>query len=204
VIGTAECLEHRDELRPLLDAVGEGGVCMVNSFRSELLGHKAIFALLTDPGYEFGFTAAERAAIRGHVPWTRQVFDDKTTDPRGAEVDLVEYLAEHRERLVLKPTHDFGGHGVHLGWRESDHEWRDAIQSALDTDFIAQQRVELRREEYPTMSAPGDRRPYYEDTDPYLFRGSVGGVLTRLSPGELTNVHAEGSVVPSFAIEPRG
>ena len=204
VIGTAECLEHRDELRPLLDAVRKGAVCMVNSFRSELLGHKAIFALLTDPGYEFGFTAEERAAIHGHVPWTRQVFEGKTTDRHGAEVDLVEHLLEYRERLVLKPSHDFGGHGVHLGWRHTDDEWRDAIQTALDTDYIAQHRVELRREEYPTMLGPGDRRPYYEDTDPYLFRGSVGGVLTRLSPGELTNVHAEGSVVPSFAIEPRG
>jgi hypothetical protein len=203
VIGTAECLEHRDELRPLLDAVGQGAVCMVNSFRSELLGHKAVFGLLTNPDYDFGFSAKERAAIRAHVPWTRQVFDDKTTDPRGGEVDMVEYLVEHRERLVLKPTHDFGGHGVHLGWRHRDDEWRDAIQTALDTDFIAQHRVELRREEYPTMIAAGDRRAYYEDTDPYLFRGALGGVLARLSPGELTNVHAEGSVVPSFAIEPR-
>ncbi|MGH2962795.1 MAG: hypothetical protein ACRDL3_11485 [Solirubrobacterales bacterium] len=203
VIGTAECLAARDEVAPLLDAVGEGAVCMVNSFRSELLGHKAIFALLTDPGYDFGFNGAERTAIREHVPWTRQVFDGKTTDAHGNEVDLVEHVAENRERLVLKPTHDFGGHGMRLGWDESEESWRDAIANALDTDYIAQHRVELRREEYPTMDAPGAHTLYCEDTDPFLFRGRLGGLLTRLSPGELTNVHAEGSVVASFAIEPR-
>jgi len=203
VITTAECLQSRDELGALLDAVKDGAVCMVNSFRSELLGHKAIFALLTDPAYDFGLTAQERAAIRSHVPWTRQVFDGKTTGPGGEQVDLVEYVAEHRERIVLKPTHDFGGHGVRLGWRESDEGWRGAIKEALDTDYIAQHRVELRREEYPTLEAPGARELYYEDTDPFLFRGRLGGLLTRLSPGELTNVHAAGSVAPSFAIEPR-
>jgi hypothetical protein len=204
VLTTAEVLSDRDEFAPLLDAASQGAVCMVNSFRSELLGHKAVFALLTDHAYEFGFSGAEREAIRSHVPWTRQVFDAKTTDEHGAEVDLVDYLLEHRGRLVLKPTHDFGGHGVRLGWHESDEEWRESIAKALESDYIAQHRVELRREEYPTMEAPGTRRLYYEDTDPFLFRGRVGGLLTRLSPGELTNVHAEGSVVASFAIEARG
>jgi hypothetical protein len=31
----------------------------------------------------------------------------------------------------------------------------------------------------------------------------LGGFLTRLSPGEITKVHAEGSVVARFAIDPR-
>ena len=194
VMTTAECLAARDEVAALLDAVADGAVCMVNSFRSELLGHKAIFALLTDPSYDFGFTAREGETIRTHVPWTRQMFDGRTTGMDGAEVDLVDYVVEHRERMVLKPTHDFGGHGVRLGWHEGEEEWRDSIRKALDSDYLAQHRVELRREEYPTMATPVERRPYYEDTGPFLFRGS---------PGEMTNVHAEGSVVAPFAIEPR-
>lgn len=43
----------------------------------------------------------------------------------------------------------------------------------------------------------------YEDTDPFLFEGRLGGVLSRLSPTEITNVHAGGSVVPTFVIQPR-
>ena len=203
VMTTAECLAERDAVAPLLEAVRGGAVCMVNPFRSELLGHKAIFALLTDPEQDFGFTAAERTAIRAHVPWTRQVRDGKSTDPAGAQVELLPYLAEHRERLVIKPTHEYGGHGVCLGWRMSAEEWEREIADALKGDCVAQRRVELRREEYPTMEAPGARELYYEDTDPYLFRGRLGGLLTRLSPSELTNVHANGSVVASFAIEPR-
>jgi hypothetical protein len=40
------------------------------------------------------------------------------------------------------------------------------------------------------------------DMDPYLFRGSVGGVLTRLSSSALLNVTAgSGSVVPTYIVE---
>ena len=112
-------------------------------------------------------------------------------------------MVEHRDRLVLKPTHDFGGHGVRLGWRESRSEWEDSIRKAIDSDYIAQHRVELHRHEYPKMTSPIERETYYEDIDPFLFRGTLGGMLSRLSPGELTNTHAQGSVVAPFAIAPR-
>jgi hypothetical protein len=59
------------------------------------------------------------------------------------------------------------------------------------------------REAYPTLDAPGSSATYYEDTDPFIFRGRLGGLLTRLSASEITNVHASGSLVASFAIEPR-
>jgi hypothetical protein len=198
VIGTGECLEHRDEMSPLLDAVREGAVCMVNPFRSELVGHKALFALMTDPEHDFGFDAAEREAIREHVPWGRRVAEGPSTDESGQQVDLIEHLIAEREKLVLKPTHDFGGHGVTLGWRTDDSSWRDAIDTALKADFIAQHRVTLHQREYPTMDGPW--RAFYEDTDPFLFRGTLGGFLTRLSPGEITNVHADGSVAATFVV----
>jgi hypothetical protein len=198
VIGTGECLEHRDEVAPLLEAAREGAVCIFNPFRSELVGHKAVFALLTDPSHDFGFDAAEREAIREHVPWGRPVVDGETTDEGGEKVDLVEHLIAERERLVLKPSHDFGGHGVTLGWRTDEGDWRAAIETALEADFIVQHRVPLHQREYPTMDGPW--RAFYEDTDPFLFRGTLGGFLTRLSPEEITNVHAEGSVAATFVV----
>jgi hypothetical protein len=198
VILTGECIRRRDELSGLMKAAQAGAVCLVNPFLSELLGHKALFALLSDPAYDFGFTAAEHAAIRAHVPWTRAVFDGRTTDPSGGDVELLPYAADHRERLVLKPTHDFGGHGVRLGWHESDADWSSLLAASVGGDYILQHRVELHRERYPTMA--GDAETFYEDTDPFLFRGALGGYLTRLSASEITNVHAHGSVVPTLVI----
>ena len=77
------------------------------------------------------------------------------------------------------------------------------MSDAVAEDYIVQHRVQLHREEYPNLDATRSQELYYEDTYPYLFGGEVGGLLTRLSASEITNVHASGSVVASFAIEPR-
>jgi len=200
VMVSGELLAGADDVQPILDAVRAEAACLVNSFSSELLGHKAIFALLTDPAQDFGFGAAEREAIRAHVPWARQVADGPATDPAGKPVDLVEYLRGQREHLVLKPAHEFGGHGVTLGWRQDDSTWERAIQVALEGDFVAQRGVELQREEYPSMEPGAPARRLYEDTDPFMFRGEFGGLLTRLGASEITNVHADGSVCASVAL----
>ena len=203
VMPTSEFLTGGEDVQPILDAVQAEAVCLVNPFSSELLGHKAIFAMLTDPEQDFGFSAAEREAIHGHVPWARPVVDGPSTDAAGKRVDLVEHLRGQRQHLVLKPAHGFGGLGVTLGWREDDSAWERAIQVALDADFIAQRRVELQREEYPSMEPGAPARRLYEDTDPFMFRGEFGGLLTRLGRSEITNVHAEGSVCASVAVGPR-
>lgn len=199
---TVECLDLRDEMQDLFSAVRTGSVCMVNPFRSELLGHKAVFALMTDPAHDFGFTAAEQRAVREHVPWGRPLTDEATSDPAGRKVDLVDYVLAERDRLVLKPAHQFGGSGVMLGWRHDEAEWGRSVQEALGTDYIVQRRVPLHRAGYPTMEGPPFQQSYFEDTDPFMFGGRAGGLLTRLSLDEITNVHTGGSVAASFAIEP--
>lgn len=197
---TAECLELRTELEPLFAAVKAGTVCMVNPFRSELLGHKALFALMGDPEHDFGLSAAERAAIREHVPWARALVDRPGTDPQGEALDLVPYVLAAREHLVLKPAHLYGGREVLLGWQHSESDWRGSVERALGGDYIVQRRVPLHRTSYPTLEDPSRHQSFFEDTDPFAFEGRLGGFLTRLSREEITNVHAGGSLTASFAL----
>lgn len=196
-------LDGAEALRPLFEALRAEAVCLVNPFGSELLGHKALFALITEPRPEFGFDAAEREAIRAHVPWARLVRDGRTGDPGGNTVDLVAYLRANRRQLVLKPAHEFGGHGVVLGWRQDEAAWEAAIATALESEYVVQRRVELRREEYPAMAPGAPRVRLYEDTDPFMFAGRFGGQLTRLSGSEITNVSGDGCVGATVAVEPR-
>ena len=76
-----DVLERREEMAPLLEAVKAEAVCMVNPFRSAVMSNKSLFALLTDPAHDFGFSATEQAAIRAHVPWGRTLQDGRSTDP---------------------------------------------------------------------------------------------------------------------------
>lgn len=189
----------------LIDAYRAGAVCMVNSFRSKLIHKKALFAVLTDARYASLFNSEERALIAGHVPWTRQVRAGKS-DYFGEEIDLLEFISERRDRLVLKPNDDYGGHGIYIGWNTDEIGWGEAMHNALaNGDYVVQERVPTAREVFPALSSDGQIN-YAEqlvDLDPLLFNGKVGSAFTRLSSNELANVTAGGGMVPTFVISPR-
>ena len=189
----------------LLDAYRAGAVCMVNSFRSKLIHKKALFAVLTDARYSSLFSDSERELIRGHVPWTRRVRPGKS-DYFGDDIDLLAFVADRRDRLVLKPNDDYGGHGIYIGWNIDEIGWDEAIHNALaNGDYLVQERVPTAREVFPALTPEGTIT-YAEqlvDLDPLLFNGKVGSAFTRLSSNELANVTAGGGMVPTFVISKR-
>lgn len=197
---TRDVLASRDELKPLFAALRQNAVCMVNPFRAELMGHKALFALLTDPDISLGLDATERSVIRDHVPWGRLLRQTATSDPEGRRVDLVDYVIANQQDLVLKPTHEAKGDGVELGWQHDASSWHDVVRAAIDSDFIVQRRVPTERVAYPSAEPGVPARAVYEDTDPFVARGQLAGFLTRLSEAEIVNVAKGGSVVPTFVI----
>jgi hypothetical protein len=200
VIGTEESLKRSEDVRTLIKADNACGVLMINSYRGELLGHKALFAILSDPDIELGLDAEERDVVRCNLPWTRLVYEHRTSDPSEQMVDLVPWVCRHKDALVLKPSHAFGGHGVALGWKCSPSEWEKALQSALDSEFVVQQRVPLCQELYPTSETGIPEALFFEDIDPYILGGRFAGILARLSQTEITNVHAGGSIAGPFVL----
>lgn len=203
IMHTDDCLAEAGAIRPILDAVKDRAVCMVNPFRSELLSHKFLFALLTDDAHDFRFTKEEAASIKAHVPWGRILTEGRTTGPEGETVDLVEYVAGHRENLVLKPAHAAGGEGVRLGWTTDEATWAAAVRDALDGGHVVQEKVEVTRETYPALEVGFPLRDYYEDTDPFHFPGGYSSVMTRVSAAEITNMAQGGSIIPTFVLDPR-
>lgn len=197
-----EYLPIMKEQPALLDAYRAGAVCMVNSFRSKVIHKKALFAVLTDARFASLFDAEERAAIGKHVPWTRGVRTGKS-DYFGKEIDLLEFIAERKERLVLKPNDDYGGHGIYIGWNLDEIGWNEAIRHALaNGDYLVQERVPTAREVFPALTPDGGITfaEQLVDLDPLLFNGKVGSAFTRLSSNELANVTAGGGMVPTFVI----
>ena len=186
----------------LLDAYRARAVCMVNSFRSKIIHKKALFAVLTDARFKSLFSSEESEMIAGHIPWTRRVRADKS-DYYGDEIDLLEFIDERRDRLVLKPNDDYGGHGIYIGWNTDEIGWDEAIHNALaNGDYLVQERVPTARETFPALT-PDDTIQFVEqlvDLDPLLFNGKVGSAFTRLSSNELANVSAGGGMVPTFVI----
>jgi hypothetical protein len=195
------------ECQALLDAVAANAVCMANHFRSKIPHVKAFFAVLTDERNDGLFSFGERELIRKHVPWTRVVADVRTAH-YGESIELLKFLRSARENLVLKPSDEYGGTGVKLGWESSEADWDAAIATAVAANqgcWIVQERIPIRREVFPWIQANGEVEflDMLVDFAPYLFRGKMSGFLTRLSATGLANVTSGGGQIPAFRVHPR-
>ncbi len=201
----SELIQRMGMDNPIVRALQQRAVCMCNAFSAKLMAKKASFALLSDEQNAHLFTAAERAAIEAHIPWTRRV-SERHTHFHGQPIDLVPFIAENKMRLVLKPNDEYGGKGVTIGWEATDEEWSATLRQALRDPYVVQERVEAAFEDYPTL-ADGKLHIAHRlvDADPYIFHGkTVSGGLTRLSAAALLNVTAGGgSITPTFIIEKR-
>ncbi len=190
---------------PVIRAVRDGAACLVNPFRCKILHKKASLAVLSDERNATLFTAAERQTIEEHVPWTRRM-EQRHTLYQGRRVDLIPFVLEHREHLVLKANDEYGGKGIVLGWEVAAADWERAVQQTQVHPFVVQDRVAVPRVPYPcVVDGALQLADRLQDTDPYVFYGDyVDGCLTRLSTAALVNVTAGGgSTVPTVVVDQR-
>jgi hypothetical protein len=195
------------ECSALVKAYTANAVCVANTFRCKIPHVKTFFAVLTDEQNGALFSHNERELIKRHIPWTRVVADVQTAH-FGEHIELLDFVRRHRDNLVLKPSDEYGGSGVTLGWETNEAAWDAAIELALTAKngvWIVQERIPIRREVFPYIPQLGkvDFRDMLVDFAPYLFRGKLCGFLTRLSATGLANVTSGGGQVPAFRVAPR-
>ncbi len=199
-LGVQEFLIRFDLGHPLVQAYRDRAVCVVNSFRSELAHKKAMFGLLTDDHLTARFPAAERKAIREHVPWTRLVQAAKTTY-REKTVDLPEFITQNREKLALKPNDDYSDLHTYLGWEMDAGAWERALKQAMRTPYVVQERVEPVRSVFPLMSfGQLEFREMQVDVHPHAYLGKVQGCSSWLTTGKAGFSSASG-IVPTFILD---
>jgi uncharacterized circularly permuted ATP-grasp superfamily protein len=114
-------------------------------------------------------------------------------------IDLLSFVADNRERLVLKPASDYGGHGVALGMETTQDVW-DAIiaEHAERADFIVQEYVPVPEEMFPTVEdGHVQMRLKRFNINPFGIGGRYAGSITRISDRAVINVSAGGGLLPS-------
>jgi uncharacterized circularly permuted ATP-grasp superfamily protein len=174
---------------------------MANSFRTKLAHKKTGFAILSDPAYHHLFTPEQLSCIRKHIPWTRRVRNERTIY-NGEERELLDVVRRERERLVIKPNDDYGGHGVLIGWETDAEEWEEAIRVAIRTPFVVQERVPVRKIVLPMLTAGRlETEEMIVDFNPFLFLNKVEGGLIRLSASSLCNISSGGGETALLVLE---
>jgi uncharacterized circularly permuted ATP-grasp superfamily protein len=200
-VSAQEFLVRFDLTHPLVRAYRDGAVCMINSFRTELVQKKAMFSLLTDETVTGKFPASERKAIRDHIPWTRVVSAAKTTY-EGKSVDLPEFILKNREKLVLKPNDPSGDQHSYRGWQIDEGAWERALKSATRSPYVVQERVEPVRALFPVSQLGGGVTLKQMDIEvhPHIYLGKMESCSTEVSDST-SNFSTLSGLAPTFILE---
>ena len=192
----ADFLAHYDLRHPLVRAYADGAVCVASSFRCSIAHKKKSLAVLRDPKRAGWFSKDQHEAIARHVAITRPF--------AAAGHDAV---VADKDRWVLKPNDAHGGEGVTIGSEVDAAVWRSALDHAAHGQWVLQERIEPTFGVYPVfdqlhLEHGAPTRHLIEDCNAYVFRGRLGGVLTRLSETAVINVSQGGQAIPTFVIAP--
>jgi len=182
----------------LIAAARDRRAAVVNPFRARVANNKKLFALLQDARFAHLVEEKERAIIDETIPWTRVLRPGRTSYGEWI-VDLLQFVSDNRERLVLKPASDYGGHGVSLGMETGRGEWDSLIEAhAEEGDFVVQEYVPVPEEMFPTVEdGHVQMRLKRFNINPFGIGGRYAGMITRISDQAVINVSAGGGLLPS-------
>jgi glutathionylspermidine synthase len=182
----------------LIAAARDRRVALVNPFRARVANNKKLFALLQDPRFAHLATDRERRLIDETIPWTRVLRPGRASYGEWI-VDLLPWVSDNRERLVLKPASDYGGHGVALGMETKAGDWDRLVEEhAEEGDFVVQEYVPVPEEMFPTIEGGHVQMKLKRfNINPFGIGGRYAGMITRISDRAVINVSAGGGLLPS-------
>jgi hypothetical protein len=182
----------------LTAAYRDGRICVVNPPRARVANNKKLMALLEDPRFSHLLTAQEAEVVAASIPWTRILRPGKVTYGQWM-VDLLDFVSDNRDRLVLKPASEYGGHDVALGMQTGQSEWDGIIAEHAElSDFIVQEYVPVPEEMFPTVEdGHVQMRLKRFNINPFGIGGRYAGMITRISDQAVINVSAGGGLLPS-------
>jgi hypothetical protein len=163
-----------------VQAALDHGCLLVGTQTSTFLSSKLTIGLLSEG--RTWMSAAERALVEKYLPWTRVLYDRRTMWSERA-IDLVRFVVDKREALVLKKCLGMSGKEVLIGQDTGQAEWEAAVASATEAgtsvvqEFVAPRTCKL--------AIIADRADEPHDVDiapvfgPLLFGGRPAGMFSR-------------------------
>jgi hypothetical protein len=188
IVLPTECPERR----AVREAIRDASVVVVNPTSSVLADQKAMLEVLSDPEWQTLFDRQDQEVLAKVIPWTRVLRERKTTYDR-TRIDLVPWVMDRKDALVLKPSEGYGGFGVTVGRSVSIATWRERVEAALEAahPFVVQDYVAP-----PVIAIARDADPMPFNVSLWSFAGRFAGAIMRASPHAVVNVHQGGVLVP--------
>lgn len=190
---TCDIMAHYDEVRPFLDAVRAGAVCVMGDFRTQIV-HNKIFYQIVQTEETFSFLdEEERQFVREHFPYTERLEEDLVP---------IETVLEDREKWILKPEDSYGSKGVYAGVEYNQEEWDRIVPQQYGKLYIAQEfctpyrsvNMDLMKDEEAAV------REYSNITGMYVYNGTFYGIYSRIAECSVISTQYSEMAIPTIVV----
>jgi glutathionylspermidine synthase len=201
---TRELIDKRSEAEDFITGIKEHLACVVNPFRSFIVGNKKILAALTDERFNHIFTETERDVIASTIPWTKVLSDAKVIY-QGFRVDLKPFVIDNQEKLVLKAAVSYGGKDVFLGRETDPQKWASVVDEHIGSEaWVVQEYTPIPQEMFPVIEADNVNFKLKKvNLNPWAFLGQYCGAISRISDDSIVNVSQGGGIIPTIRFKKR-
>ncbi|MFH1978432.1 MAG: circularly permuted type 2 ATP-grasp protein [Candidatus Aenigmatarchaeota archaeon] len=184
----------------LLNAVRDGKVCLINPIKSFLAGHKDILHHLSNGDFDDILDEEEKNVIRKTIPWSRDMKNEETTDISGKKINLMNFVKNNKDSLVLKPSGGYGGEGVVIGKFIDQEEWLSTIKKMGDDEWIVQEFVQIPEIKVPIMGDKITFESRFININTFVLNGKYAYSVSRISKNPVINTSKGGGFIPTFVV----
>ncbi len=187
---TSECMEKCAEIKPFIEAVKDGAVCLIGAFKTQVAHNKELFIVLRDEATKSFLSEEENAFVEAHVPLTYRL-NERTLE----ETDIL----KNKDKWLIKPADRYGSKGVLAGASTDIKTWQTEVLSAKG--FVAQEYCPPHKTKN-IFFEKGEAivESYNNMTGLYMYAGKLTGLYSRLYRPLVTSDADDGRVAPSFTV----
>ncbi|MBM7624889.1 glutathionylspermidine synthase family protein [Sporohalobacter salinus] len=168
---TTDVMEYYSEIGDLLTAYYNQDVCIVGSFRSQIIHNKIIFAILHDSEKTGFLNVEDRNFIEEYIPETSLIVKD---------YQQLNYIKNNREKLVLKPLDFYGAQGVYIGCDLTQSQWEEALDNIEPEQYLVQRFCPIPELEMAVLEKEELKFELFKYTlGIFMYNLSFAGIYTR-------------------------
>jgi len=170
---TRDIMERFDEVQPLINAVKANAVCLIGHFRTQIIHHKALFAILRMKESLDFMSAEEAEFIDKTIPLT---FYHTKNEPMSKDA------FNNKDNWILKPEDLYGSRGVYIGKDLNQDEWENALKETQDKNYLLQVFAQpFKTENIDYNEENAEIRMFNNITGLFMYNGKLQGIYTRIS-----------------------
>lgn len=192
-IVTKELIERNEEIQDFIKAYKDQAVCVIGPIKSQIMHNKKIFKILHDEDTLRLFTEEEKAFIKAHIPFTKELKGDEA---------VYQEVLNNKDKYIIKPEDLYASKGVYAGRDFSLIEWKEKLDKCWDNNYLYQEFcVPYTRDFIEFENGKMKVSKFGHIVGLFSYNGELSGLYTRIGKGSIISGLHGYYTVPNLLVQ---